>query len=107
HTQLKYDVHGRKTESVDPDMGTWTYGYNGFGDLVHQTDAKNPPVTMTYDVLGRLKKKTDPTAGTAEWVYDRGPGGVGKLAAMISGPDPKLNAPCDNVPYVEQSGGNR
>jgi len=46
-------------------------------------------------------------AGTAEWVYDSASGaGIGKLAAMVSAPDPKLKAPC-TVANTTQTSGNR
>src|SRR5262249_13770908 len=35
-----YDLRGRKRSSTDPDMGAWTYEYNGFGELEWQRDAK-------------------------------------------------------------------
>lgn len=68
-TTLVYDIRGRKTQMVEPDMGTWTYGYNVFGELTSQTDAKNQPVTMTYDKLGRLRTRVE-LEGTTTWNYD-------------------------------------
>jgi RHS repeat-associated protein len=104
--QIGYDTRGRKTSTVDPDMGTWGYTQDGFGDLVSQTDATLQSVVMTYDPLGRMLTKTDST-GTAQWVYDTAAGaGVGKLAAMVSVPDPKLAGPC-TIPLVTVTGGNR
>ncbi len=103
---ITYDLLGRKHNTTDPDLGTWTYGYNGFGDLISQTDAKNQTTTMTYDRLGRMSTKTDPTGGTAEWVYDKGPGGRGKLTAMIGAPDSRLNGSC-SVPETTQTSGKR
>jgi RHS repeat-associated protein len=101
--RVTHDVRGRKIASTDPDLGSWTYVYNGFGDLVSQADAKNQTTTMTYDRLGRLRKRTDGT-GTAEWVYDLAEGaGIGKLAVMVSAPDPLLNGTCAS-PHVP---GNR
>jgi RHS repeat-associated protein len=104
--RVTYDLRGRKKTTVDPDMGSWSYGYNGFGDLTSQTDAKLQTTTMTYDSLGRMTTKTDST-GTAQWVYDVAPGaGKGKLAAMISAPDPLSAGPC-TIPFVTVTGGNR
>ncbi|BET68095.1 hypothetical protein ASA1KI_30130 [Opitutales bacterium ASA1] len=48
-----FDRRGRRLQTTDPDMGTWTYTYNGFGELVEQVDAKFQKTTHTYDVLGR------------------------------------------------------
>ena len=67
-----------KTQTIDPDLGTWTYEYNGFGDLIAQTDAAHNRVTMTYDALGRMTSKdkgtvppfgstTSPTMVRASW----------------------------------------
>ena len=104
--KLDYDILGRKSQTIDADLGTWTYGHNGFGELVSQTDAKQQITTMTYDELGRMTTKTDAT-GTAEWVYDIASGaGIGKLAAMVSASDSKLSAPC-TVPNTTQTDGNR
>src|SRR5262249_33941365 len=36
-----YDPRGRKISSTDPDLGTWTYGYDVLGELKTQTDAKS------------------------------------------------------------------
>jgi RHS repeat-associated protein len=105
---IVYDLLGRKTLTKDPDLGQWTYTYNSFGDLVSQTDAKNQTTTMTYDVLGRMLTKTDMTTNaTAEWIYDVAPGaGIGKLAGMVSVPDPNLKQPC-TIPYTRMTDGNR
>jgi len=107
NVSITYDALGRKHNTTDPDLGYWQYGYNGFGDLVSQTDAANMTTTMTYDQLGRMTTKTDPAGNTAEWVYDVAPGaGIGKLAAMIGAPDPKLKGPC-TIPNTSQTSGNR
>src|SRR5262249_55718723 len=44
--------------------------------------------------------------GTAAWIYDLEPGGIGKLAAMISAPDPRLTQPC-TVAHARGLAGNR
>jgi RHS repeat-associated protein len=102
--QITYDVRGRRTVSTDPDMGTWFYQYNGFGDLIRQSH-NNGETTMKYDVLGRVISRND-GAGEAQWVYDAESGGVGQLAAMVSAPEGGLNLPCD-IPHTTVSGGNR
>jgi RHS repeat-associated protein len=108
---VEYDSRGRKLLTRDPDLGQWTYGYNGYGDLVSQTDAIGQEIDMTYDVLGRMTSKTD-AAGTASWVYDVAPLGatgklaLGKLAATVSAPDQRLLGACA-APYGLPSDGNR
>jgi len=104
--RIGYDSRGRKESSIDPDLGTWTYTYNGFGNLVGQTDAKDDTTTMTYDAISRMTSKTT-TAGTAHWIYDVAPGaGIGKVAAILSAPDPRLNGTC-TIPNVSVNGDHR
>jgi RHS repeat-associated protein len=110
HLHIGYDTRGRKTLTQDPDLGEWRYTYNGFGDLVGQTDpkqqAQQQTTTMTYDQLGRMRSKTD-SSGTAQWIYDVAPGaGVGKLAALVSAPDSRLAASCAAL-YGSAADGNR
>jgi RHS repeat-associated protein len=105
-TRTEYDAQGRKRLSIDPDMGEWSYTYNGFGELESQIDAIGQETSMTYDELGRMRSKTD-VSGTASWLYDAAPGaGIGKLAAMIGPPDTRLTNPCV-IPYFAPSGALR
>ena len=58
---------------TDPDMGSWTYGYDNAGNLTSQRDGANRWLYLEYDTLNRLtKKRQDSTSGTllAEWLYD-------------------------------------
>lgn len=87
-TTLTYDIRGRKTSMVDPDMGTWHYRYNGFGELIWQKDAKGQIVTLSYDALGRMNSRVEPE-GTTTWNYDSAtrPGTSawrGKLASVTA-----------------------
>jgi RHS repeat-associated protein len=66
---LTYDLRGRKTQMVDPDMGTWTYTYDAIGQLVSQTDAKGNITTMTYDVLGRMTARNEADL-ISNWYFD-------------------------------------
>jgi RHS repeat-associated protein len=101
HVQYEF---GRKISTDDPDLGHWLYGYNGFGELASQTDAKGQTTSMTYDVLGRMTSRTN-TQGTAEWVYDVSPGaGVGKLAFTVSAPDDRLQSTCSHPITAENLG---
>jgi RHS repeat-associated protein len=106
HIHVVYDQRGRKQRTEDPDLGTWVYEYDGFGNLKSQTDAKGQPTTMTYDDLGRMRFKNT-IEGQSEWVYDVAPGnGVGKLAATVSPADNRLGGEC-SIPYVQTTGGRR
>lgn len=92
-TTMKYDERGRRTQVKDPDRGTLSYEYNGFDELVKQTDAVGNVQTMTYDGLGRMTGRqdyvpdgpdagTDPDpAGSATWTYD-GTNGLGQLKTV-------------------------
>ncbi len=51
HTAIGYDLLGRKTSLSDPDMGSWSYGYDAAGNLTRQTDARGVTVWFGYDGL--------------------------------------------------------
>ncbi|MGH7789918.1 MAG: RHS repeat-associated core domain-containing protein [Candidatus Binatia bacterium] len=84
NTQMRhtYDLLGRKTQTVDPDSGTWTYRYDAAGNLVFQDDPKpNQHIQYCYDVLNRPVQKdtfaddstVHPCTGAAEitYIYDQ------------------------------------
>ncbi len=68
-TSMGYDIRGNKTTMLDPAMGSWTYSYNAYGELVAQRDSLNQSVTMVYDLLGRMTKRTEPDL-VSDWSYD-------------------------------------
>lgn len=99
---VTYDEFGRKTQSVDPNMGTWRYQYNGFDEVTRQTSAKGQVTTMSYDRLGRLVARTEPE-GTSRWEYGSrsdAKGSVGKLL-QESGPGIRHDYSYDNLGRVE------
>ena len=108
-TSIHYDTRGRKDSATDPDLGTWSYSYSGYGELMAETDAQGRTTTMSYVQLGRLKTKVAPGPQIAQWVYDSAPGaGKGKIAAMVSGRDTRLAGSCaDAIPLVTVNSGNR
>ncbi|RYV04074.1 hypothetical protein SOPP22_01340 [Shewanella sp. OPT22] len=63
-----YDDYGRKTQTNDPDKGLWTYKYNGFGELIKQTDARQQSIYMSYDSMGRMVSRKDNT-NLSCWAY--------------------------------------
>jgi YD repeat-containing protein len=92
-TTISYDVAGRKTSMVDPDMGAWSYAYDAQGNLTRQTDAKNQRICLYYDALNRLVGKhyrSDDTCPTANanptlnvsYFYDASPWGIGRRTMM-------------------------
>ncbi|WP_444901929.1 RHS repeat-associated core domain-containing protein [Microbulbifer sp. SSSA007] len=120
-TNIEYDNLGRKTRMVDPDKGTWTYGYTGFGELAWQKDAKGQGTAMSYDALGRMVTRADYTSfdsnsqtGTLQnfsrWYYDQDPGCdskfrfEGKLVAVAQAPvaiAAGCNANLEDVNYLK------
>jgi|GEM_PF-1135489 len=68
--EMEYDKLGRKKSMNDPDKGEWEYGYNGFGALAWQIDAKRQMVVNEYDRLGRLVRRIDYRNGDIEDLND-------------------------------------
>jgi RHS repeat-associated protein len=65
-TTMDYDAYtGAQTILNEPNNGIMTYKYNGFGELIEQTDAKGVKYQLQYDVLGRLKQKDRVANGSA------------------------------------------
>ncbi|HPH98579.1 MAG TPA: RHS repeat-associated core domain-containing protein [Anaerolineaceae bacterium] len=64
-TSLTYDKAGRKLSMTDPDMGTWTYQYDVFGNMTRQQDAKANTTCLYYDNLMRMTGKAMYTSNTA------------------------------------------
>ncbi|MFL0799076.1 MAG: FG-GAP-like repeat-containing protein [Agarilytica sp.] len=106
--EVFYDSMGRKVGMNDPDKGEWFYSYNGLGQLVTQTNARNETTCSAYDLLGRRVKRIDNYGGSlssvpgqvsqasnqcagdennsevAHWVYDTAPGAaLGKLHKVL------------------------
>lgn len=50
---IEQDGWGRKTKLVDPAAGTYTYAYNGFGEIITETTPKGT-TTYVYDAAGKL-----------------------------------------------------
>jgi YD repeat-containing protein len=62
----------------DPDMGSWSYGYDDNGNLTSQTSAKDQTITFTYDALNRLTGKSYPQGSgmtDVTYTYDSTDGG--------------------------------
>ncbi|HEY5569057.1 MAG TPA: RHS repeat-associated core domain-containing protein [Gammaproteobacteria bacterium] len=88
-TTINYDARGYKSSLADPNMGTWTYEFNVYGQLKRQrapiTASPNWTTTLTYDEAGRIKTRAE-TEGTTTWVYyTTGTGAKGNVNT-ITGP---------------------
>ena len=91
--RVTYDGRGRRTGMTDPDQGTWAYAYNGFDELVKQTDAVGNYQVVRYDALGRMQTRrgyaldgTDADTdaelvSSVTWRYDPA-NGRGQLASV-------------------------
>ena len=88
-TQMSYDLLGRKTQLVDPDMGSWTYTVDNLGQVTSQIDAKGQTTTNTYDVLGRMTRRLEGDLDSS-WYYEANAAGtactkgIGKLCEATS-----------------------
>ncbi len=65
-THTTYDLGGRKTGSIDPDTGTWSFGYDPIGKQTSQVDARGQVVLTDYDALHR---PTDTSGDLAKTVH--------------------------------------
>ncbi len=54
---MSYDTEGRKVGMHDPDMGTWSYGYDPAGNVLTQTDSLNQTLYFAYDQMNRVTAK--------------------------------------------------
>ena len=98
--QWTYDARGRRTAVKDPDWtpktntARYTYTWNGFDELITQTDRIGNEQVMTYDGLGRLLTRTDyapdgsdsdydpDLTGAATWTYDGAMNGLGQVQTV-------------------------
>ncbi|MCU0441298.1 MAG: FG-GAP-like repeat-containing protein [Bacteroidia bacterium] len=56
-TTIVYTPKLQKAQLTDPNAGITTYEYNGLGQLIKQTDARDKTYEMAYDIAGRLITK--------------------------------------------------
>ena len=72
HYQWFSPGDGRLTGITDALGNTWSYGYNGRGQLtgVQQPGGSSPVRTWSYDAQGRPTSMTQPESGTSVTQYD-------------------------------------
>jgi len=59
----------------DPDMGTWSYGYDANGNLLSQFDAKGQELVFSYDGLNRMTLKSQATQSASVYEAEGGSSG--------------------------------
>ncbi len=76
-TGVKFNNLNQKTNQYDPNMGDWTFSYNGLGEVVNQTDASGNVQKFKYDLMGRMLSReiiphtsSDLDLILDEWFYD-------------------------------------
>jgi RHS repeat-associated protein len=84
----EYDLNGNCIQIIDPDLGTITYNFDAFGDMLSKTDNKQQNTTCLYDDLGRLTSMNE-VEGRTNWVYDT------KIIGEIS----TISNPVENIEY--------
>lgn len=82
-TSLEYDALGRRTKISDPDGGTSSFRFNGFGEVREETDGNEQMTTFERDALGRVTARHDKD-GTTRFTWDTGDFAVGRLAESLS-----------------------
>jgi RHS repeat-associated protein len=68
-----YDSLKRLILATNPESGTVGYDYDGNGNLLHKTDARNITTTLAYDPLNRLTSQSyndNPQTATVNFFYD-------------------------------------
>ncbi|MBU3026762.1 RHS repeat-associated core domain-containing protein [Zobellia galactanivorans] len=66
---VEQDGWGRRTKLIDPSAGTYTYAYNGFGEITKETTPKGS-TDFTYNNVGKLtQKKVTGDATNMTWAY--------------------------------------
>jgi YD repeat-containing protein len=79
-----FDALGHVLVQTDPQVGTRTSHWNGYGELVDTTDGAGAAVSYRYDMLGRLTERQSPE-GSATFSYD-----LERLGALAVSSSPDL-----------------
>ncbi len=83
-TVYETDAFGQVRKETSPDRGVTTYAYDPAGNLKTRTDARGVVTTYTYDALNRLTRKYWNPDIYADYQYDTGANGIGRLTRMTS-----------------------
>ena len=69
---------GRMTGLRDPDLGNWSYSFDGVGNMVNQSDARGEVINFAYDGLNRLTRKDFESDADVVYTYD-----IGKVGTLF------------------------
>ncbi|MDL2297311.1 FG-GAP-like repeat-containing protein, partial [Bacteroidales bacterium OttesenSCG-928-E04] len=101
-TTIITDCRGNRLSIDEPNAGLITSSYNGYGQLVSQTDANGNTTSFLYDVLGRVTRETmSPLNGTpvvTSYEYDHyeaSKRGRGQISRIVTGGATKNLFRCD------------
>jgi RHS repeat-associated protein len=73
---------GRVSQTISPDTGTTTYGYDPTGNMITKIDAKGVTISYQYDALNRLARISFPSDPAISYSYDACLNGKGRLCTM-------------------------
>ncbi len=76
-----FNDYGQLLNTHDPDKGTWSYKYNGFKEVIEQTDGENQKSLLAYDEIGR-KIRQENNDNVSCWFYSSS--GHNKSAGKLS-----------------------
>ena len=86
-----YDKRGRLLSITDANNGTFSYAYNGIGQVTMATDPLGRQTSYSYDMHGWLIAETEawnsPTARLTTMLYDK----KGRLLSITRGQSPTLS----------------
>ncbi|XYH92488.1 FG-GAP-like repeat-containing protein [Sorangium sp. So ce1128] len=82
-TEMEHDVRGRRTSVRDPDAGTRSTRYNGYGEIRGEVNALGQRTVVERDAMGRRHRVTN-ADGVTTFTWDTAPHGMGQLAAAAS-----------------------
>ncbi|WP_298769041.1 toxin TcdB middle/N-terminal domain-containing protein [uncultured Shewanella sp.] len=63
-----FNDYGQLLTTQDPDKGSWAYTYNGFKEVIAQTDGENQVSLLGYDAIGR-KIRQENNESLSCWYY--------------------------------------
>jgi RHS repeat-associated protein len=77
----EFDGVGNRVSLFEPNMGTTTYGYDGFQQLIYQKDSKGNETINTYDIIGRIESRKG-KEGLTTYEYKKTRGGINKIETV-------------------------